>query len=105
MHYRIFTEKFQFTDYQRHNVWAAMARAAEIADTKTKLPVGALLDCVATDFLATNAFGIRENPESQRQYLAKMERVLGKRLVLVNMETKQVEYGFDALEAIAQDEP
>lgn len=103
MHVRIYTEKFQFTDYQRHNVWAAMARAAEIADTRTKMPVGALLDMVATDFLATNSFGIRKNPEAQRNYIAKMERVIGKRIAIVNMETKQIEYGFDALEAIAQD--
>ncbi|MGB5215077.1 MAG: hypothetical protein WBN88_15695 [Anderseniella sp.] len=102
MLHEVHYETFALSEDQHHNLWAALARAAQIADTRSKLPKSALLDLVISDFLATNTFGMRENPESQRQYIAKVERVIGKRIVLVNPKTKKIECGFDALEAIVQ---
>ena len=99
--YKVIRETFLFTDYQHHNVWAAMARAGEIAATKTKMPPGALLDMVATDFLATNVFGMRGDPRIQKRWFAKVERVMKKRLIVVDPETQTVDYGIATLKELA----
>ena len=76
----------------------ALDRARELAESKRK---GHLLDLICTEFLATNTFLKPDDPDTPLRFLAKFERLMGKRLVIVNPETWEIEYGMDALEQVA----
>lgn len=94
-------ETFSLFEDQHHNLWAALSRAAEVAGSEGKLPKSALLDLICTDFLATNSFGKRGDPESLAVYLKRLETLFNKRMILVDMESGCVEYGYDVLEKLA----
>lgn len=58
---------------------------------------------VCTDFLATNNFQLPGIADSDMylNYLAKIERLFGKRLVVIDPKAKQIEYGVEALKMLA----
>jgi hypothetical protein len=96
-------ERFKWQNFflapeQNVNVMLALDRARELAESKRK---GHLLDLICTEFLATNTFLKPDDPDTPLRFLAKFERLMGKRLVIVNPETWEIEYGMDALEQVA----
>lgn len=90
------------TPEQKANVELALGRAQEMAPTQTPLGRGAYLDLICTDFIATNDFKLKDDPEMVLRFLAKFERLLGKRLVVIDPQNWVIEYGMDALEKVAE---
>lgn len=91
--------KFKLTPEQKANVEMALQRAKQLAESTKK---GHCLDMICTDFLATNDFLRPDDPETSLRYLAKFERLMGKRLVVVDPRTWSIEYGMDALAKAAE---
>lgn len=93
--------RFKLTPDENANVELALERAQQLAQTRKPMPPGALLDLIATDFLATNDFRKANDPENHLRFLAKFERLMGRRLVVIDPERWVIEYGMDALEQVA----
>lgn len=91
--------KFNLTPEQKANIELALGRAQELANSKKK---GHCLDLICTDFLSTNDFFRPDDPEMPLRFLAKFERLMGKRLVVIDAKTWLIEYGIDALEKAAE---
>ncbi len=79
-----------------------MERAQQLAPTRKPMPNGALLDLICTDFLATNDFRRADDPETHLRFLAKFERLMGRRLVVIDPKRWVIEYGMDALQQVAE---
>jgi hypothetical protein len=93
---------FKLTPEQKANVEMALDRAKELAPTSSYLNPAAYLDLICTDFLSTNTFGKSNDPHRHLKFLAKFERLMGKRLVVVDPENWVIEYGMDALSKVAE---
>jgi hypothetical protein len=91
-------KQFHLTPEQRENVNMALDRAKELASSTKD---GHCLDLICTDFLATNDFRKSDDPEMPLRFLAKFERLMGKRIVVVDPESWTIEYGIDALQRVA----
>lgn len=91
---------FNLFPEQLDNVTLALKRASELSNSDKK---GHNFDLICTDFLATNDFRMENDPEAQLRLLAKYERLLHKRLVVVDPASKRIVYGLDALELVATD--
>lgn len=91
--------KFKLTPEQKANVEMALQRARQLAESAKK---GHCLDMICTDFLATNDFLRPDDPETYLRYLAKFERLMGKRFVVVDPKTWSIEYGMEALAKAAE---
>jgi len=89
---------FLLTPEQLANVDLAVTRAKEMADSKRG---GHALDLICLDFLATNDFKLADDPEMVLRFLAKYERLLGRRLVVLDPDGWNVEYGIESLEKLA----
>jgi|WetSurMetagenome_2_1015567.scaffolds.fasta_scaffold08238_4 hypothetical protein len=92
-------KNFHLTPEQRENVKLAIERAQQLASSQKE---GHCLDLICTDFLATNDFRKADDPEMPLRFLAKFERLMGKRIVVVDPETWTIEYGIDALQHVAE---
>lgn len=86
---------FNLTPEQKANVELAIERAKQMAESERP---GHCLDLICTDFLATNDFRRADDPDTPLRFLAKFERLLGKRLVVIDPKNWVIEYGLDALE-------
>jgi len=98
-------ERFEFQHFklfepQLENVLAALQRASELTKSDKK---GHNLDMICMDFLATNDFLKADDPRAKARFVAKMERLLGVRLVMIDPDTNDVMYGLDSLEAMARE--
>lgn len=98
-------ERFEFQHFklfepQAENVRAALQRASELTKSDKK---GHNLDMICMDFLATNDFLKADDPKAKARFVAKMERLLGVRLVMIDPDTNDVMYGLDSLEAMAKE--
>jgi hypothetical protein len=91
-------KQFHLTPEQRENVNMALGRAKELANSTKD---GHCLDLICTDFLATNDFRKADDPETRLRFLAKYERLMGRRIVVIDPETWVIEYGIDALQRVA----
>jgi hypothetical protein len=91
-------KNFHLTPEQRENVRMAIERAKEMASSTKE---GHCLDLICTDFLATNDFRKADDPETPLRFLVKFERLMGRRIVIVDPETWTIEYGIDALQRVA----
>lgn len=78
---------------------SALNRARQLAGKP--LPKSALLSLVCMDFLATNDFRKADDSAALVRYLSKLEALLGKKLVAIDTDTREVAYGFEVLEAMA----
>jgi len=96
---RFKTIKFWLTPEQKANVEMAIERAKRLAESTKP---GHCLDLICTDFLSTNDFGKRGDQNSHLRILAKFERLLSKRLVVIDPKTWVIEYGMDALSRAAE---
>lgn len=82
---------------QQVTVTEALTRAMELSNSK-KPAHNITLICM--DFLANNDFRLANDADMQLRYIAKLEALLGKKLVLVDPVTKQVEYGMESLQML-----
>lgn len=89
---------FQFFPVQEANVRLALDKAAKLSPSDSN---SVHLDLICLDFLASNDF-IGSDRDGRLRYIAKMERVLGLKLVAVDTDAKEVVYGIEALEAVAR---
>jgi hypothetical protein len=91
---------FAFYPDQYLTVQDALVRAQELSQSEKK---SHNLSLICLDYLATNDFmGGAARDESRMKYLAKIERLLGLRLVAVDARSKEVCYGIRTLETLAQ---
>ena len=90
---------FLLSPEQKANVELALERAEQLASSPKR---GHLLDLICTAFISTNAFRKADDPHRHLVFLAKFERLLGKRLVVVDPENWVIEYGMDALSKVAE---
>jgi hypothetical protein len=89
---------FMLSPEQKANVELALERAGQLANS---VKPGHLLDLICTDFLSTNDFRRKDDPLRHLTFLAKFERLMGKRLVVIDATTWVIEYGMDALSKVA----
>jgi ribosomal protein S18 acetylase RimI-like enzyme len=89
-------ESFAFYPEQLGNVRLALEKASSLSHSDKK---SHNLDLICTDFLATNDF-VAGDVDKRLRYVAKMERVLGLRLVAVD-DAGEVLYGLKTLELTA----
>ena len=89
-----------FTE-QQDTVGDALKRAMELSNS-TKPSHNLTLICM--DFLANNDFRYANDAEMQMRYLAKLEALFGKKLVLVDPVSKEVEYGMESLQMLVPEE-
>ena len=80
-------------DTQASVVDAALKRAAQLSGSTKD---GHNLTLISTDFLATNDFGTSSG-DAKLRYLAKIETLLGLRLIVVNPDGTQVIFGGETL--------
>jgi hypothetical protein len=82
----------------RELVEASTTRASELTGSASP---SRNLAMMAIDFLATNAFGVHNDPDARRRYLAKIEKVMGVRLVAFD-QADEIAYGLDTLKRLAE---
>jgi len=86
---------------QRQTIKDALVRAQQVTGSKIR---GHNLEMICTDYLATNDFRLADDPKSALRYLAKIEKLTRKKLIIVDPETLDVEYGIGVLEDMAKEE-
>lgn len=93
-------ETFMLAPAQQLNVLTALARSGELTKSSKK---GYNLDLICVDFLATNDFSAQtKQAQSRSTYLAKIERLLGVRIVAVDArDPSDVVYGIATLATLA----
>lgn len=89
---------FYLADAQLQNVDAALERAKQLSKSDS---LNQNLSLICLDFLATNEFRLANDPKAALRLLAKFEKLLGKKIVVVNPATREIEYGIEALELVA----
>jgi len=93
----IHSVSFKLYPDQKDVVRQAIDRAGELASSG-KAGHGLTLICL--DFLANNDFRMAQDGQMQRKFVAKLEGLLGKKLVMIDPETREIEYGGNALRAL-----
>lgn len=90
---------FALSPEQAANVQMALDRAEQLANSQKR---GHLLDLICTDFLSTNDFKKKDDPHRHLIFLAKFERLMGRRLVVVDPINWVIEYGMETLAKVAE---
>lgn len=88
---------FAFTASQLETVNIALKRAEELSHSKSG---GHNLSLICLDFVAGNDF-TKAGEEQKLRYVAKMEKLLGYKFIVVDPKTKDVLYGLGTLEKVA----
>jgi hypothetical protein len=83
---------------QHLNVLNALEQAGKLCGSSKK---GHQLDLLCTDFLATNDITNDPKGSNKAKYLAKIEKLLGVRLIAVDAKTRDVTYGMETLKTLA----
>jgi hypothetical protein len=83
-------QHFMLYKEQNNTVEAAIERAKELSGSEKK---GHNLEMICTDFLATNDFKKSDDPEMKKRYLAKMEELLGLKLIAIDPKKEDLVYG------------
>jgi hypothetical protein len=93
-----FTSKsFAFLPDQLETVKQALKRASELSNSPSG---GVNLALICLDYLATNDF-MKASEEQRLRYVAKLEKLLSYKLIVVDPKTKDVLYGLGTLEKVA----
>ena len=79
-------------------VSSALDRAEHLSGSDKE---GNNITLICTDFLATNDF-LTATGEAKLRYLAKIEQLIGLRLVVVNPDCSQVLHGMDTLDRLSK---
>ena len=94
-----FTSKsFAFLPDQLETVKQALKRASELSNSMSG---GQHLALICLDYLATNDF-MKASEEQRLRYVAKLEKLMGYKLIVVDPKTKDVLFGLGTLEKVAQ---
>lgn len=94
-----FTSKvFTFTASQLESVKGALERAKELTNSNAG---GHNLSLICLEFVATNDF-TKASEEQRLRYVAKMEKLLGYKFIVVDPKTTDVLYGLGTLEKVAK---
>ena len=97
-HPEYFTSKnFAFLPDQLETVKLALKRASELSNSVSG---GQNLALICLDYLATNDF-TKASEEQRLRYVAKLEKLMGYKLIVVDPKTKDVLYGLGTLEKVA----
>lgn len=89
---------FTFTADQLETVKVALARAEELSNSKSG---GHNLSLICLDFVAGNDF-TKASEEQKLRYVAKLEKALGYKFIVVDPKTKDVLFGMGTLEKVAK---
>jgi hypothetical protein len=92
-------EHFMLYEPQHGTVTAALNRAKELSGSDKK---GHNLEMICTDFLATNEFKKADDPEAKKRYIAKVEGLLGLKLIAIDPESESIVYGLKTLSKFAK---
>lgn len=93
---KLLKKVFALYPAQAENVQAALELAKEMAKSDKD---GHALDLICTEFLSTNA-----GAPSVEDYLKKVERIVGVRIVALDVENDLVVYGGDVLDELSDDQ-
>lgn len=96
-----FPENFMLYAEQKMNVSQALARAKELSGSDIK---SYNLDLICMDFLATNDF-TKSSSDQKARYLAKMESILGLKIVAIDPSSRDLVYGHKNLAELIEDSP
>lgn len=97
---QLFSKMFSFYPDQLETVKTALKRAGELTD---KSSAGHNLSLICLDFLSNNDF-TKASEEQRLRYVAKLEKLIGYKFVVVDPKTKEVLYGLSTLEKIAKED-
>lgn len=93
-----FTSKsFAFLPDQLETVKQALKRASELSNSMSG---GQNLALICLDYLATNDF-TKASEEQRLRYVAKLEKLMGYKLIVVDPKTKDILFGLGTLEKVA----
>lgn len=95
LHFKLFPEQAQTVDQ-------AMSRAADLSGKLEVDKKGHLLELICTDFVATNNFLSGGSTEEKLRYIAKVERLLGLKLIVADAEGKELLYGLETLKSLTK---
>ena len=98
-HIQVSYETFAFNPDQWEIVSAAMKRASELVASMSSYTASksSLMSWVCLDFLASNDFLFADDPAIRCRYLSKLEKMSGRKLIMVDEKTGAIEYGYDTL--------
>jgi hypothetical protein len=91
------SKNFKFYPDQLETVRLALARAQELSGSSR---AGHNFSLICLDFLANNDF-TKASDEQKLRYVAKLERLVGYKLVVVEPTTYEVLYGLSTLEKVS----
>lgn len=94
------TKVFPLFEDQMEPVERALERAGELSQSGSPTHNLAL---ICTDFLATNDFRKKDDPEALSRHLHRLEISLGVKLIAVDPGAKRVVYGLDSLAHLIKD--
>jgi hypothetical protein len=89
---------FAFTADQLESVHNALDRAKELTNSKSN---GHNLSLICLDYVATNDF-TKASEEQRLRYVAKMEKLLGYKFIVVDPKTKEILFGIGTLEKVSK---
>jgi hypothetical protein len=94
----LYTKNFVFLPDQIETVKLAIKRAAELSN---KSSPGHNLSLICLDYIATNDF-TKASEEQRLRYIAKLEKLMGYKLIVVDPKTKDIVFGLGTLEKVAK---
>lgn len=94
-------EHFMLKNDQIEPVRQALERAQELSKSEMK---SHNLSLICTDFVANNSFHKKGDPGNVTRYLAKMEELLGVKLVAIDPKDTKVVYGLENLQQLAKED-
>jgi hypothetical protein len=90
------------TETMWQNVSAAIDRASELIGADPEKGIGPKFDLICSDFLATNSF-MANGRENIAYFMQKFERLLGVKLIAIDVREKQILWGQEAVEEITKE--
>lgn len=94
---KLYPQRFDLFPLQLENVTLALKKAGELCGSDKR---GHQLDMICTDFLSGNDF-MGGDSDKRLRYVAKLEKQLGLKLIVVDPDAKEIVYGIDALQLVA----
>lgn len=97
---QLFSKTFAFYPDQLETVKLALKRAGELSNKESQ---GHNLSLICLDFLSNNDF-TKASEEQKLRYVAKLEKLIGYKFIVVEPKSKDVLYGLATLEKVAKAE-
>lgn len=94
---KLFSQTYAFFPDQLETVKGALKRAEELTNKSSR---GHNLSLICLDFLGNNDF-TKASEEQKLRYVAKMEKLIGYKLIVVEPKSKEILFGLATLEKVA----